>query len=224
MIALADVTISSPLGGEPVVRALTLKMEAGTWNEIIGPAGAGKTALFEVMTLRRRPPGGKLVIAGRNVSRLKKGGLASLRRDLGSCPQEPTLLSGRAVIENVFLPLFVRGARRDSLEEAEETLGFLGLMPQRDLLVEALSEQEQILLGLAMATVGSPKVIVIDGVHERLEPAARGLLMSWLKKRMKKGSTVVLMGRRALNRRDSEATLWRLQDGAVERTGEVDRC
>ncbi len=223
MIALVDVKIPAVESDTPLVESLSVKMEAGTWNEIIGPAGAGKTALFEILSLRRTPPKGKLVIAGRNISRLKKGGLAKLRREVGSCPQEITLLPERTVVENTILPLVVRGMGREGLKTAEETLGFLGLMHRRDTPVGCLSEQEQILVGLSMATVGSPKVILIDGVHERLESGSRGLVMSWLKKRSQKGSTVVLLGRKALNRRD-DATLWRLKDGAVERTGEVDRC
>lgn len=202
---------------------LSLKMERGSWNEIVGPAGVGKSALFEVLTLRRRPPSGRLIIAGRNIERLGRGALSTARLEMGSCPQGLTLLRERTALENILLPLVVRGETQGAVGKAEEALGFLGLMPQRDRPVSTLCAQQQVLVGLAMAAVGGPKVVVIDGVHEQLEPATRGVVLSWLERAQARGSTVVVFGRRAMNRR-SASVLWRLRDGDVERTGEVDRC
>lgn len=223
MIAFFDVTIPAADGGGPVVENLSLKMEKGSWNEIVGPAGVGKSALFDVLTLRRRPWSGRLIIAGRNVERMGPGGLAVARREMGSCPQGLTLLMERTALENVLLPLVVRGETQRAVETAQEALGFLGLMPERDQVVSTLCAQKQALVGLAMAAVGRPKVVVIDGVHEGLEPATRGVVLSWLERAQNRGSTVVIFGRRAMNRR-SASVLWRLRDGDVERTGEVDRC
>ncbi len=223
MIALYDIAIATTDGEPPVISGLSLSVDEGGWHEIVGPSGSGKTALFEVMTLRRRPTAGKLIVAGRNVDRLKEGGLAEVRRQIGSCEQQPTLLSRRTAVENTVLPMVVRGETEQAVEAAEEVLGFLGVMPQRDLAVDALSEQDQILVGVAMATVGAPPLIVIDGVHESLEPAVRGVVLSWLEQLRDDGSTVVILGRRPMNRR-SNPVLWRLREGSLERTGEVDRC
>lgn len=223
MIACFDVTIPAPHGGGPVVDKLSLKMEKGSWNEIVGPAGAGKSALFDVLTLRRRPASGRLIIGGRNIERLGRRALSVARREMGSCPQHPTLLMERTALENVLLPLVVRGATQGAVEAAEEALGFLGLMPERDRSVSTLCAQQQALVGLAMAAVGRPKVVIIDGVHEGLEAATRGMALSWLERAQGRGSTIVVFGRRAMNRR-AASVLWRLRDGDVERTGEVDRC
>ena len=223
MIAIFDLTIPEMGGGSQVVEGLSLRMEEGSWNEIVGPAGVGKSAIFDVLSLRRKPAAGRLVVAGRNLERLKKGGLWKVRKEIGSCPQRPTLLWDRSAVENVVLPMVVRGESREALKKAEETLGFLGVMPERDRSVGALCAQHQALVALAMATVGSPKVILIDGIHETLEPAVRGVALSWLEKMQGSGSTVVIFGRRAMNRRRS-SVLWRLRDGEVARTGEVERC
>lgn len=223
MIALLDVTIPPRDGGDPVVRDLSIRIDKGSWAEIVGPAASGKSAIFDVLTLRRRPTTGKLVIAGRNVERLRRGKLVELRRDLGSCPQRPALLRGRTAVENVVLPMVARGDRENALDAAEKTLGFLGMMPERDRPIESMSAQSQALVGIAMATVGRPKVVVLDGVVEQLEPGTRGVVLSWLERLKKEGTTVVLLGRRPTNRR-CEPVVWRLRDGAVERTGEVERC
>ncbi len=223
MIALFDVTIPASQGGSPVVDGLSLKMEKGQWHEIVGPSGVGKSALFEVVTLRSSPQAGRLVVAGRNIQRLGPTGLAEVRRSLGTCSQRPTLLTRRTVVENVVLPMVVRGATQGAVDEAEKVLGFFGLMGHRDQRVGQLCFQRQVLVSLARATVGRPEVVVIDGVHEGLEPGVRGLMLSWLEKLHSRGTTVVVFGRRPMNR-SSESVLWRLRDGEVERTGEVDRC
>ena len=220
MIALFDVTIPEDGGDNPAVRDLSLRLEASGWHEIVGPSGAGKTALFEVMTLRRRPKRGKLVVAGRNVDRMKRAELAQVRQDLGSCPEEPVLLRRRTAVENAVLPMVVRGASEEAVEAAEEALGFLGVMSERDRTVASMSSQHRALVGLAMATVGTPAVIAIDAVHERLEPAVRGMVLSWLERKQDQGSTVVIFGRRPTNRR-AESSVWRMRDGRIEETDEA---
>lgn len=223
MIALFDVTIPAAGGDDPVVRDLELRVDEGCWHEIVGPSGAGKSALFDVITLRRRPPQGQIVVAGRNIDRLDGEGLAKVRCRLGSCGQRPVLLEQRTPVENAMLPMVVRGATRQAVDAAEEVLGFLGVMPQRDQPVATLPVQQRILVALARATVGRPPVIVIDAVHERLEPAVRGVVLSWLEQLRNEGSTVVVLGRRPMNRR-SNPVVWRLRDGHIEQTSEVDRC
>ena len=146
-----------------------------------------------------------------------------MRRSLGTCSQWPSLLARRTVVENVVLPMVVRGATEKAVEEAEEVLGFLGVMGRRDQRVGQLCSQQQALVALARATVGQPQVVVIDGIHEGLEPGVRGLVLSWLEKLQGRGATVVVFGRRPMNR-STGSVLWRLRDGEIERTGEVDRC
>lgn len=223
MIALFDLAIHDSGTGGSVVEGLSLEIESRSWNEIVGPAGVGKSAIFDVLSLRRKPQQGRLLLAGRNIDRLKKGGLAQIRREIGSVPQDPVLLWERSAVENVVLPLVVRGTSRNPLKDAEETLGFLGVMPERDRPVGALCAQHQALVALAMATVGAPNLVLVDGTHELLEPAVRGMALSWLEGLQRKGSTIVVFGRRAMNRKGT-SILWRLRDGEVERTGEVERC
>ena len=223
MIALFDVTIASETGNTPVFSDLSMQLDKGSWHEIVGAAGSGKSVLFDVMTLRCAPQKGRLVIAGRNMSRLGRRGLSEIRREIGSCAQRPVMLEERTAVENVVLPMVVRGASQQAVEAAEEVLGFLGIMPERDQAVGQLCDQHRALVALARATVGEPSMVVIDAVHEALEPGVRAMALSWLERLQKGGSTVIIFGRRPMNRR-SGSNLWRLRDGALEQTGEVDRC
>lgn len=220
MIALSNVTIPAAGAEGPVVRGLSFRIEEGSWHEIVGPSGAGKSALFEVMTLRTRPGRGSVVVAGRNVDRLEGDELAEVRRDVGSCCQQPVLLKRRTPVENTVLPMVVRGRTDRAARAAEEALGFLGVSAPREAPVEALPAQQRMLVALARATVGSPPVVVVDAVHERLEPAVRGVALSWLEKLHDQGCTVVVLGRRPMNRR-SEPEVWRLRDGGLDGDSEV---
>lgn len=221
MIALSNVDISAAGGGDPVADDLSFRIEQEGVHEIVGPSGVGKTALFEVMTLRRRPARGSVVLAGRNVDRLGREDLADARCDIGSCAQQPVLLEQRTPVENAVLPMVVRGRSDEAADAAEEALGFLGILSRGDRPVGTLSMQDRILVALARATVGNPSVVVVDGVHERLEPAVRGLALSWLEEVAESGCTVVVLGRRPTNRRSS-SSLWRLDEGRISVDGGAD--
>ncbi len=222
-VGLFDISVGGRGLDGPVIEDLSVQMERGVWHDIVGRSGAGKSLLYGVLSLQRKPEKGRLVVAGRNLERLDEGEMAELRQCVGSCGQRPVLLEERSAVENVVLPMVVRGQLDGAVEAAEETLGFLGVMPQRDRAVEALSEQERRLVGVARATVGQPEVILIDGVHEDLEPAVRGVVYSWLERCQKAGSTVFIFGRRPSPRRDNQQ-VWRLGMSGLEPTDEVARC
>ncbi|RAL23094.1 hypothetical protein DL240_09415 [Lujinxingia litoralis] len=200
MIALYDVIIPGAFAGGAVSRALTWRVEAGQWAEVVGGAGSGKSALFEVLTLGSLPASGRLVVAGRNLDRAGRGGLAAVRREIGGCAQWPQVLAERTVIEHAVLPMVARGQQGRALVAAEEALGALGLDACREVCGAELSAQQRALLGVVMATVGRPKLVVVDAVQEGLEAAWRGRVLSWLWQLKEGGSTVVVLGRRPTSR------------------------
>lgn len=225
MIALFDVAIPTEgrEGSKSRTREVSMKLSADTWHEIVGPSGVGKSRLFEVLTLRRRPRRGRLVIAGRNIDRLDAGDLAQVRRELGSCCQDPVLLPRRSILENTILPMVVRKRADEAVEAAEKTLGFFGMFDRREQPVCELSDQQRRLVAIARATVGTPSIVVVDGVHEQLEPAVRGMVLSWFEKLCGGGTTLILLGRRAMSR-GGDANVWRIGRQGIEEPSEVTTC
>lgn len=176
------------------LNGVSIDVGRGTWTEIIGPAGAGKSALFTVMSLRARPPSGKLVIGGRNFQKIRSADVAEVRRLIGSCGQTPLFLEDRSVIENLVLPFVVRGEPRMALEACEEALESIAMMSLRDRRVGDLSFQERAALGVIRAAVGRTEVVLIDGVLELLDRRLRESLMDFLRTKHLAGTAIVLFG------------------------------
>ena len=115
---------------------ICIEVERGSWSEIVGPAGGGKTLLFSVLSLRAAPPRGtKVVVGGRNLDRLPVTEIADMRRLFGSACAQPIMLDDRSVIENLVVPFVVRGESRMALESTEALLEACELMHLRDVCV-----------------------------------------------------------------------------------------
>ncbi len=181
----------------PVCGSLTdvsLDVERGEWVEVIGSRGCGKSRLFDIMSLRGRPPEGRLVFGGRNIDRTNDRGVAEVRRMFGSCAEPPVLLEDRTVIENMAIPFVVRGEPRIALDVCEALLETANLLDLRDRTVESLSYQERLATGVLRAAAGGPPAILIDGVLERLDVGIRKQLIEVLRSAHLNGSAVVLFG------------------------------
>ena len=90
-------TFGYPGTGKDVLQALSFKLRAGGTLGIVGPTGAGKTTLVELMLRLYDPPPGTLLIGGRDVTELK---LQALHERIGYVPQE-SFLFAMSVAENI---------------------------------------------------------------------------------------------------------------------------
>ncbi len=196
IISCFHVTIDAP-DGNRLLDDVTLELLYGSWNEITGPPRAGKSVLFDVLSLRGTPKRGKLVVDGRNLDRASAREIADVRRFVGSCAESPVLLEGRTVCENLVLPFVVRGEQARALGEAEALLDVMECEALRDVPVAHLCRRDRLLVGLMRAMIGKPRAILIDGAHELLDDRARQLVLHQLKRRHADGSAVVLFGHEA---------------------------
>jgi len=174
---------------------VSIEVERGTWIEIVGPAGCGKTLLFSVLSLRAAAPKGtRLVVAGRNLDKMPVVEIADMRRLMGSACTRPILLDDRTVLENLVVPFVVRGEPQMALDACETLLETCDLMELRDVPVRELSHQERIAVGMLRAMVGRPAGIFIDSALATLEQRLQKPLMNELKQCHLQGSAVVLLG------------------------------
>ncbi len=154
----------SYLPGLPVLTDVTLSAEAGATVALVGPTGAGKTTMVNLLTRFYDIHDGAIRIDGRDIRGLQK---ASLRQRLGIVLQDTFLFSG-SVLENI------RYGRLDATDDeciAAATLAnadpFIRRLPegyQTQLSERAsnLSQGQRQLLAIARAVLGAPSILILD--------------------------------------------------------------
>lgn len=147
-----------------IFRNLCLEAAAGEKLALVGESGAGKSTLLYLLGGLDRPTAGKILYEGSDITRLNEQRLAEFRnRTLGFVWQTHYLLPEFTALENVAMPLRIRGVSAEEAEErAMERLREVGLEARSRHLSGELSGGEQQRVVLARALVGNPKVLLAD--------------------------------------------------------------
>jgi len=153
--------------GKRVVTALhdvSLTIARGEMVSIIGPSGSGKSTLLNLVGGLDRPTTGQVSVDGQALAGLSDDELTRVRRDkIGFIFQFFNLLPTLTSVENVGLPLYLRGwARRKVEERARELLKLVRLDARLDHLPEELSGGERQRVAIARALSIYPPVILAD--------------------------------------------------------------
>ena len=160
-------------GGPPVVKDVSLALEAGEHVALVGVTGAGKSTLAKLLTRQYDPQRGSITLGGID---LRDATLESLRRRIVMLPQEGHLFSG-TIADNVRL------AHPDAPdEEVVQALDEIGELERFESLPDGihtdvqtrgvrLSAGERQLVGIARVALADPAVIVLDEATSSLDPA-----------------------------------------------------
>ena len=165
MIALDAVT--KQFAGKRDVVALdsiTLTIPRGEMVSIIGPSGSGKSTLLNLIGGLDRPSAGHVSVDGERLSQLSDDALTKVRRDkIGFIFQFFNLLPTLSCLENVGLPLHLRGWPRKKVDErARELLTLVQLDRRLTHLPEELSGGERQRVAIARALSVYPPVLLAD--------------------------------------------------------------
>lgn len=147
-----------------IFKSLCLEAAAGEKLALVGESGAGKSTLLYLLGGLDRPSSGKILYEGSDITRLNEQRLAEFRnRSLGFVWQTHYLLPEFTALENVAMPLRIRGvAAEDAEQKAMARLKEVGLEARSHHLSGELSGGEQQRVVLARALVGNPKVLLAD--------------------------------------------------------------
>ncbi len=165
MIVLEDVWKVYKSGVETVaLRGVSLEIESGEYVAIVGPSGSGKSTLLHIMGLLDTPTRGRVLIEGRDVSRLGESERALIRRDfIGFVFQQFNLVPHLTALENVMLPLLLKGiSRRERERRARELLERVGLSERYNHYPSQLSGGQQQRVAIARALANAPPLILAD--------------------------------------------------------------
>jgi len=147
-----------------VFRELSLRVPRGERLAIIGESGTGKSTLLNLLGALEKPNTGRILFDNQDIVRLRTDDLSSFRnRQLGFVWQNPSLLPEFTAVENVMMPLLIRGVPpEEALKPANARLSEVGLQARGTHRAGELSGGEQQRVALARALVGEPKYLLAD--------------------------------------------------------------
>ncbi|MDX5475843.1 MAG: methionine ABC transporter ATP-binding protein [Bacillaceae bacterium] len=185
----------SKSGNVTAVDNINLEIDKGEIFGIIGYSGAGKSTLIRMLNGLEVPSSGDVVVAGRNISKIKGKQLREARQEISMIFQHFNLLWSRTVRENIAFPLEIAGvARKERKERVEELIKLVGLEGREEAYPSQLSGGQKQRVGIARALANNPKVLLCDEATSALDPQTTDSILELLvdiNKRL--GLTIVLI-------------------------------
>ncbi len=193
MIQFFHVAKTYPGADVPALGDVNLHIEKGEFVFLTGPSGAGKSTLLKLIFSAEQCSSGQVMVAGRNIARLKPRQIPPLRRQIGVIFQDFKLITSLNVLDNVALTLDVRGIpRRQSLPRVREVLARVGLAHKLASKPLQLSGGEQQRVAIARALVADPLIVLADEPTGNLDPQRSLDIMQLLQDISLRGATVVV--------------------------------
>ncbi|WP_263078503.1 methionine ABC transporter ATP-binding protein [Endozoicomonas sp. Mp262] len=184
MIELNNLNKVFTSGGVKVkaLDGISLKVPEGSIYGVIGSSGAGKSTLIRCVNLLEKPSSGKVIVDGRDLTRLSDKELRQARHNMGMIFQHFNLLSSRTVYNNIALPLELAGASAREIESAVmPLLELTGLKEKRDSYPSRLSGGQKQRVAIARALASKPKVLLCDEATSALDPQTTRAILDLLK-------------------------------------------
>ena len=147
-----------------VLKGVDLTVYEGEYLGVMGKSGAGKSTLLYQLSLLDTPTTGTITIADTNILKLKEKNRTEFRlRTLGYVFQDYALVPDLTAVENVLLPIVMRGASYvEALNTAKKSIDEVGLQGKYNNLPSELSGGEQQRVAIARAIAGKPKILFAD--------------------------------------------------------------
>jgi len=162
-----------------------LEFRPGELTVLAGPSGSGKTTLLSIMGLVLLPSEGRMFLDDEDVSAISDERAAAIRlHKYGFVFQQPMLIEGLSVVENILLALAVQGNRlpRKLRLKAESLLTTLGLEGTAGLQPRLLSGGMKQRVSIARALIKDPAILLCDEPTSALDAESGQSVMGILKR------------------------------------------
>ncbi|WP_315116439.1 ABC transporter ATP-binding protein [uncultured Clostridium sp.] len=206
----------------PVIRNISFKVKEGTNIALVGPTGAGKTTIVNLLTRFYEATDGEILIDDKNIKEYTRD---SLRRCFGMVLQDTYLFSG-TVKENIKYGRLE--ARDEEIEEAAKMANahsFIKKLPQGydTLLIEGgvnLSQGQRQLLAIARAILSNPSILILDEATSSVDTRTELRIQEALLKLMN-GRTSFIIAHRLSTIKDADVIMV-IDEGKVKESGSHD--
>jgi putative ABC transport system ATP-binding protein len=178
-----------------VLKGISLTVKKGEFLAVLGPSGSGKSTLMNVIGCMDGFDEGEYMLGGTAVHTLNDSKLTKLRNNqIGFIFQKYHLINKYSVLQNVMIPLLLRGySHRDAAETAESRLEKLGMTERLNHKPNELSGGQQQRAAIARALVGNPNLLLADEPTGALDSATGKEVLQLFCELNKKGHTIVMI-------------------------------
>ncbi len=208
--------------GKPVIRDLSLTVEAGQMVAIIGPTGAGKTTLVNLLERFYEVDSGEILVDGKDIADINKD---ALRHHMGMVLQDTWLFDGTIEANIAFGK---KGASFDQVRKAAQETSVDRLIRQLPEGYETaiaddgdtLSVGERQLLTIARAFIANPEMLILDEATSSVDTRTEVLVQKAMDK-LRHGRTAFVIAHRLSTIRDADRILV-MENGDVVEQGTHD--
>ena len=174
---------------------VNLHVPKGDFLAITGPSGSGKTTLMNILGCLDRPTGGTYLLEGTTVEGLGGAAAAHIRnRKIGFIFQSFNLIGSMSALENVEMPLVLRGeSRKSRRQKALEALERVGLQTRAGHRPAELSGGQQQRVAIARVLAAQPPLILADEPTGNLDGVTSREILSILQQLHGEGQTIVMI-------------------------------
>lgn len=195
MICLEDVNKSYRMGENSlhVLKNVSLQVERGEFVSILGASGSGKSTLMNIIGCMDTLDTGRYTIDGISVEQSDPDVLAAIRNEkIGFIFQKYHLIPKYSVLQNVMMPLLIRGTDRKSAQEkAEEILEMVGLEQRKIHKPNELSGGQQQRVAIARALITHPAVLLADEPTGALDSQTGREILDLFRALNRQGNTII---------------------------------
>ncbi|MDR0288020.1 MAG: cell division ATP-binding protein FtsE [Clostridiales bacterium] len=192
MILFDDVVKTYP-NGTQAIKNLSFSIMQGEFVFLMGSSGAGKSTIIKLLMKEEKPTKGKIIVNGRDLSKIRRSGIHKYRRSIGVVFQDFRLLENKNVFNNVSFAMEIVGnSTKEIREQVNLALLLVGLKNKAKNYPNQLSGGEQQRVALARAIVNAPRLIIADEPTGNLDPENSKEIMRLLEEINSKGITVMI--------------------------------
>ncbi len=208
--------------GEVTVKALDgvdLSVEKGEFLSVVGTSGSGKSTLLHMLGGLDIPTSGRVIVGGRDISRMKKDELTIFRRrNIGFVFQNYNLLPLMNVYQNIVLPIRLDGIVPDKTY-VENIISILGLGEKKYAMPNQLSGGQQQRVALARALAAKPAIILADEPTGNLDSRTGQDVLGLLKTTGERFGQTIVMITHNDEAAQTAGRIIRIEDGKIREGG-----
>lgn len=197
MIRMEKINKSYRIGEENlhVLKDISFVVEKGDYLTILGPSGSGKTTLMNILGCMDTVDSGTYQFEDIDLDKCTNNDLSLIRnRKIGFIFQKYNLIPQYTALQNIIMPLLIRGmTRNDAVKKAEETINLVGLSDRIMHKPNELSGGQQQRVAIARALITEPSLLLADEPTGSLDSATGKDILALFQRLNDNGHTIIVI-------------------------------